>query len=124
MLAAAARLAGESDRIYFGPERQKQFPAGREAELSRLALEAGTKDTPEIAPNFRGGEHDVWIDDPPETVLKHTLPGFFGRIMDEAALLDPRTFLSRRKLTMRGALPSEYLRRWPVLHDIFGLPTM
>lgn len=58
------------------------------------------------------------------TVLKHTLSGFFGRIMDEAALLDPRTFLSRRKLTMRGALPSEYLRRWAVLHDIFGLPTM
>lgn len=32
-------------------------------------------------------------------------------------------FLNRPKLTLRCALPSEYLRRWAVLTDIFGLPT-
>jgi hypothetical protein len=43
--------------------------------------------------------------------------------MDEVVLLDARTFQNRRKLTLRGALPSEYLRRWAVLQDIFGIPT-
>lgn len=63
------------------------------------------------------------MDQPPTTVLKHTLPGFYGRVVDEVKLLDARTFLNRPKLTLRGALPSEYLRRWAVLTDIFGLPT-
>jgi hypothetical protein len=78
---------------------------------------------PENLPNFTGGEHEVWIDNPPTTVLKHTLPGFYGRTVDEVNLLDPRTFQNRPRLTLRGALPSEYLRRWAVLTDIFGLPT-
>jgi hypothetical protein len=56
-------------------------------------------------------------------VLKHTLPGFYGRIVDEVMLLDARTFQNRPRLTLRGALPSEYLRRWAVLTDIFGMPT-
>jgi hypothetical protein len=43
--------------------------------------------------------------------------------MDEAMLLDSRTFLTKPRLTLRSALPSEYLRRWAVLTDIFGLPT-
>lgn len=43
--------------------------------------------------------------------------------MDEVMLLDPRTFLVRPKLTLRGALPSEYLRRWAIMADVFGVPT-
>jgi len=43
--------------------------------------------------------------------------------MDETKLLDPRTFLNKPRLMMRAALPSEYLRRWAVMTDIFGMPT-
>lgn len=74
-------------------------------------------------PTFVGGEHLVFEVENKTAVLKHTLPGFYGRVVDEVKLLDPRTFLNRPKLTLRGALPSEYLRRWAVLTDIFGLPT-
>ena len=43
--------------------------------------------------------------------------------MDERNLLDPRTFQNKPKLTLRAGLPSEYLRRWAVLKDVFRLPT-
>ena len=48
---------------------------------------------------------------------------FYGRIMDETKLLDPRTFLNKPRLMMRAALPSEYLRRWAVMDDVFGMTT-
>lgn len=51
------------------------------------------------------------------------MPGFYGRILDEAILLDPRTFQNKRKLAMRGAIPSEYLRRWAVCNLAFGVIT-
>ncbi len=72
---------------------------------------------------FTGGEHAVFESEGKTAIVKHTLPGFYGRLMDESVLLDSRTFQMRRKLTMRGALPSEYLRRWAVLHAVFGIPT-
>jgi hypothetical protein len=124
LLAAAARISGTGDSIHFGPERQKQFSRARESELKLVSQDSLAALPPEISPNFTGGEHEVWIDDPPTTVLKHTLPGFYGRTVDESLLLDARTFQNRRVLTFRGALPSEYLRRWAVLQDIFGLPTV
>ncbi len=123
LLAAATRLSGPDAAVHFGPERQKQFPAAREGELARLAEESEAQAPPSQEPVFTGGEHAVFESEGKIAVLKHTLPGFYGRIMDESTLLDPRTFLTRRKLTMRGALPSEYLRRWAVPHDIFGIPT-
>ena len=79
--------------------------------------------TPDARPDFTGGEHQVWVSDPPTVVLKHTLTGFYGRVMDESSLLDSRTLQNRRRLVLRGALPSEYLRRWAALTDIFSLPT-
>ncbi|MBK8039267.1 MAG: hypothetical protein IPK22_19350 [Verrucomicrobiaceae bacterium] len=62
-------------------------------------------------------------DETKTTVFKHTVLGFYGRILDETVLLDPRTFQNKRKLAMRGALPSEYLRRWAVIEAVFGLET-
>lgn len=73
--------------------------------------------------SFVGGEHAVFISEESEIVLKHTLPGFYGRIMDETKLLDPRTFQNKTRLMMRAALPSEYLRRWAVMDDVFGMTT-
>lgn len=70
-----------------------------------------------------GGEHVVFIQNDPKIVIKHTLPGFYGRIMDETNLLDPRTFQNKTRLMMRAALPSEYLRRWAVMDDVFGMTT-
>lgn len=43
--------------------------------------------------------------------------------MDETKLLDPRTFQNKTRLMMRAALPSEYLRRWAVMDDVFGMTT-
>jgi len=56
-------------------------------------------------------------------IYKETLPGFFGRTLDETRLLDARTMQTRTRLTLRDALPSEYLARWEVLREVFGLPT-
>ena len=122
-LEAATRLSGACYSLYFGPERKNQLATGRENELRRLASESKAPSPPEPASQFLGGEHEVWVDIPPSTVFKHTLTGFYGRILDETVLLDPRTFQNRRKLAMRGALHSEYLRRWAVMESIFGLET-
>jgi hypothetical protein len=124
LLAAAARFSGAGHPVHFGPKRQKQFTSSRESELALLGQDLVAALPPELKPNFTGGEHQVWIDDPPTTVLKHTLPGFYGRTVDESVLLDARTFQNRHRLILRGALPSEYLRRWAVLHSVFGLPTV
>jgi hypothetical protein len=70
-----------------------------------------------------GGEHIIFGSEALGMVVKHTLPGFYGRIMDETKLLDPRTFLNKPRLMMRAALPSEYLRRWAVMTDVFGMRT-
>lgn len=78
---------------------------------------------PDQPPTFVGGEHIVFIQDDPKIVIKHTLAGFYGRIMDETKLLDPRTFQNKTRLMMRAALPSEYLRRWAVMTDVFGMRT-
>jgi hypothetical protein len=123
-LAAATRLSGACDSIHFGPEWKSKLPAAREGELKRLTAEASAPAPPEPSSQFLGGEHEVWVSIPPTTVFKHTVPGFYGRILDETVLLDPRTFQNRRKLAMRGALPSEYLRRWAVAETVFGLETL
>jgi hypothetical protein len=38
-----------------------------------------------------GGEHALFGSEALGKVIKHTLPGFYGRTMDETKLLDPRT---------------------------------
>ena len=122
LLQSAARLAGAGHSLHFGCQSGKLIPAARASELSRLLeeLEVGIPDYP---PSFIGGEHTVFIPDQSETVVKHTLPGFYGRIMDETKLLDPRTFQNKTRLMMRAALPSEYLRRWAIMDDVFGMST-
>jgi hypothetical protein len=123
-LEAAARLAGACDSLHFGPEWKNQLAAARENELRQLELESIAPAPPESSSQFLGGEHEVWVSIPPTTVFKHTVHGCYGRILDETVLLDPRTFQNRRKLAMRGALPSEYLRRWAVMETVFGLETL
>lgn len=122
LLQSAARLAGAGHSLYFGCQSGKLIPAARESELSRLSEEPAVG-IPDYSPAFVGGEHTVFIPDQSETVIKHTLPGFYGRIMDETKLLDPRTFQNKTRLMMRAALPSEYLRRWAVMDDVFGMIT-
>lgn len=124
MLAAASRICGENAPVYFGPEWKKQFASAREGQLKALSLEQAANPPPSPLPTFTGGEHLVFEDETKTTILKHTLLGFYGRTVDESVLLDARTFQNRRVLTFRGALPSEYLRRWAVPQDIFGLPTV
>lgn len=68
-----------------------------------------------------GGEHRVYQVE--GRIYKETLPGFYGRTLDETRLLDPRTFQARSRLTLRDALPSEYLARWEILNSTFGLTT-
>jgi hypothetical protein len=122
-LEAAARLSGAHDSLHFGPERKGQLASAREIELKRLASEPSAPPPPCDEPTFVGGEHIVFGDEAKTTVFKHTVFGFYGRILDETVLVDPRTFQNRRKLAMRGALPSEYLRRWAVIEAVFGLET-
>ncbi len=122
LLQSAARLAGAGHSLYFGCQSGKLIPAAREGELKQLATEIDVA-IPDYPPSFVGGEHAVFMPDQPETVVKHTLPGFYGRIMDETKLLDPRTFQNKTRLMMRAALPSEYLRRWAVMTDVFGMRT-
>jgi hypothetical protein len=122
-LESAAHLSGGSHSFYFGPERKSQLPSARESELKQLSLDKEAPPPPQPSSHFLGGEHAVWTTDPPDIVFKHTVPGFYGRILDETVLLDPRTFQNKRKLAMRGALPSEYLRRWAVCSTVFGVIT-
>ena len=122
LLAAATRVAGGNAPLGFGRSSQQQLPAAQEVELKTLLLEpvAPIPRSPVFA---EGGEHRVFGSKVESELIKHTLPGFYGRIMDERVLLDPSTFLSKPKLAMRGALPSEYLRRWAVMADVFGMVT-
>lgn len=122
LLQSAARLAGAGGSLYFGCQSSKLIPAARANELKRLASEIAIQ-PPDYLPTFVGGEHAVFISEKSEIVIKHTLPGFYGRIMDETKLLDPRTFQNKTRLMMRAALPSEYLRRWAVMDDVFGMTT-
>lgn len=122
-LESAACLSGGNDSLYFGPERKNKLPAARESELKSLSQGVPAPPPPIEEPQFIGGEHIVFTDEAETVVFKHTVPGFYGRILDETVLLDPRTFQNKRKLAMRGALPSEYLRRWAVCSTVFGVIT-
>lgn len=121
LLAAASRLSGNGGAFHSGCE-SIEFPSAREAQLVTLSSEPIARESA-LPQSFVGGEHVVFIPSSPDVVIKHTLPGFYGRILDERSLLDPRTFLNRKQLAMRGALPSEYLQRWAVMADVFGLAT-
>lgn len=122
LLESAALLSGVRGAFCFGRNQGRAFPeelAEQIAALSRLrscnlegAISIGS-----------GGEHQVFRTEDSLRIIKATLPGVFGRVMDEDVLLDPRTFLNRHRLKLRGALPSEYLARWAILASVFGLQT-
>lgn len=123
LLEARHTITCHGDTFYFGPERQADRITAREREVQQLAQTVVAR-APSVPPNFTGGEHAVWvIGDPATRVFKKTLGSSYGYVLDEQELLDPRTFLKRRQLFIRPALPSEYLLRWMVLHQIFQLPT-
>lgn len=123
LLEAAARIGGKNAPVYFGPESTAKLAEVREKELSALTQEPEAPAPPSESPDFEGGEHTVYVQPDEGQVLKYTLDGFYGRFIHEVKLFDQRTFLNRPKLTLRGALPSEYLRRWAVMSDIFGFDT-
>jgi hypothetical protein len=122
LLAAASRLAGGDAPFSSGRNSERLYPVAREGELNRLRSET-LAPLPTVPFFADGGEHRVFGSSEDRIIIKHTLPGFYGRILDEKSLLDPRTFLHRKQLAMRGALPSEYLLRWAVMADVFGLAT-
>lgn len=122
LLRAADRLSGSDARIYFGAEREKQFAEILRSEQRALSSEVSAPATPNATPIFTGGEHDVFECEMGR-VCKRTVDGYYGRIIAEVNVLDERTFQNRVKLTLKPALPSEYLKRWAITYDIFGLPT-
>lgn len=122
LLDSAARLAGRDAQVCFGRHSKQPFYSARENEVIRLSAEMEAPPSPsEIF--GEGGEHRIFGSATLGRLVKHTLPGRFGQIMDEAKLLDPRTFQNKPRLKMRYALPSEYLRRWAVMTDVFGMRT-
>jgi hypothetical protein len=123
LLEAASRIARKGYQFHFGPERQKHFVAVREEELKALAGEPCAPPPPEAQATFTGGEHDVWITDPVERVVKHTLCGYYGRTISEDNFLQIPTYLNKRQLKLCPALPSEYLLRWAICWSVFGIPT-
>lgn len=122
MLEAAARICGEKAAIYFGAERQGHFYSDLCREVAALSHEPLVPDLFDCEPTFVGGEHDVFEREE-EIVPKRTMPGFYGRMLDEKVLFDAHTFQTRPKLYIRNARPSEYLRRWAVIRDLFGITT-
>ena len=120
LVESAARLSGRDDAFGQSGSGKRSHADSREGELVRLAAEPAAPEL--VLPLFaEGGEHRVYGTAQPGDLIKQTLPGYYGRILEERMLLDPRTFMNERKLAMRGALPSEYLRRWAIMADIFGL---
>lgn len=124
LLEAAASVAGGNAAFRFGRNQQRSFAQERAEQIARL--NALPRLTVTGLPFFgTGGEHQVFgfKQEHEDRVLKVTLPGVFGRTMDEDSLLDPRTFLNAAKLKLRDARPSEYLLRWALLDAVFGLQT-
>ncbi len=119
---AAARICGQETAVIFGPEREKQFYADLCREVAALANESLGPDLFSGDPAFVGGEHLVWEREE-DIVPKRTKCGFYGRMMDEKAILDPSSFQMPPRLYLRNARPSEYLLRWAIVEDIFGLKT-
>lgn len=123
LLESADRVGNPDAPVNFNPERQKQFALIRQREIDALALELSAPSLSGRAPTFTGGEHEVFECERGASVIKRTLPGFYGRILHEVLLLDTKSYQNHWQLTLRGALPSEYLRRWALTHAVFGLPT-
>jgi hypothetical protein len=123
LFAAFQRIAGTGNFFYFGTKWEKSICDAHSGEVASLSGEHEAPPPPECSPNFTGGEHDVWIGEPPATVIKHTLDGFYGRTIDEKELLDPHRWVTHSQLYLRNALPSEYFLRWHIAETVFGLPT-
>ena len=122
LLEAAESVAGVGEEVRFYGCEDGEIGHKRAEQVSRLGLLSRCDAIQgERLPN--GGEHAVHYCTATGRITKVALDGSFGFIVDEKALLDPRSFSLQRKLRHRRALPSEYLWRWAVLAAIFGLPT-
>ncbi len=122
LLESAAIFCGVRGAFRFGRDQVCPFPEERERQVTKfIGLPHYLRgDMMRIAV---GGEHIVHRTADSLRIVKITLPGVFGRIIDEDRLFDSRTFLNSWKLKLRGALPSEYLARWALLDILFGLQT-
>ena len=122
LLESAALFCGVRGALRFGRDQVRPFPEEREREVARLGALPHylSGDMTRIAV---GGEHIVHRTADSLRIVKITLPGVFGRIVDEDWLFDSRTFLNSWKLKLRDALPSEYYTRWALLDVLFGLQT-
>lgn len=122
LLESAALFCGVRGALRFGRDQVRPFPEEREREVAKLGgmphYQSG--DMTRIAV---GGEHIVNRTSDSLRIVKITLLGVFGRIVDEDRLFDSRTFLNSWKLKLRDALPSEYFTRWALLDVLFGLQT-
>jgi hypothetical protein len=122
MLNTAQGLAGEGPPFRYGWRADGSFGLERERQVELLGS------LPKFSASLgealaKGGEHVVYFSEERSTILKIALPGIFGYVVDEEMLMDDRTLQVRPKLKHRPSLPSEYLFRWAVLDQIFGLVT-
>jgi hypothetical protein len=108
---AAANLLREGQVPNLGGSRQSARTSQRQAELSYLARHA-TQALP-FRIDDQGGEHDVNEDASRGVVTKRTNNGRFGQILDQ----DPQ---QSNVLSLRAALPSEYLHRLGLQNTVFG----
>lgn len=124
LLEAAARIAGGDAAFCFGRDKQRTFPKDRSEQIARLQS-LRRVDLREVPLLGTGGEHQVYAakSESEDRIVKVTLPGVYGRTVDEDILLDSRTFLNVSKLKLRDARPSEYFLRWALLDEVFGLQT-
>ena len=122
LLESAALFCGVRGALRFGRDQVCPFPEEREREVAKLGAlpHCLSGDMTRIAV---GSEHIVHRTADSLRIVKITLPGVFGRIVDEDRLFDSRTFLNSWKLKLRDALPSEYFTRWALLDVLFGLQT-
>jgi hypothetical protein len=122
MLVTAQGLAGEGPPFRYGWRADGSFGLERERQVELFGSLPRFSGTLGEALG-KGGEHVVYFSAERSTILKIALPGIFGYVVDEEMLLDDRTLQVRPKLKHRLSLPSEYLFRWAVLDQIFGLVT-
>lgn len=122
LLESAQSLAGGCPSFRYGGSQDGTLGLERENQVAKLAsLHRYEGKKGEWMAD--GGEHVVYFSDDRSIVTKIALPGIFGYVVDEERLLDDRTFTMQTKLKHRPSLPSEYLLRWAVLDQVFGLST-
>lgn len=123
LVAAACSLSGESPPIHFGRSPGRTLGLEREGQITRLGLVPEFDVSALGVEIVKGGEHEVYWSEDKSMVHKVTFADSFGYIVDELEGLSERTFLNETRLQLRPALPSEYMIRWAILDEVFGVQT-